>query len=187
MKLKSLSKMFVVIPLIVVLNVGSILSVEAMGKKPATSYVQFDCVPDAHFFSMNSLDYRATEGALPKSENLFLNSTQKDKPDETISVSKCRIGRKDLTFDRVFLNLPNDSGSLCATLDWGVFQLKADGKLLSEFISGCSFDIHVFTNEFNLHVCKSDFNETNCKTLAWQDVKNDKFSPLRIGLLGDWL
>lgn len=187
MKLKSLSKTIMAIPLIAVLSVKSHLSVEAAGKKPATNYVQFDCEPEANFFSMNSLDYRVSEGALPKSENLFLNSTQKDKPDEVIFISKCRIGEKDLRLDRVFLNLPNDRGNLCATLDWGVFQLTADGKLVGEFISGCSFDIHVFTNEFNLHICKSDFNETTCKTLAWQDVKNDKFSPLKVGLLGDWL
>jgi len=155
-------------------------------EKPATSYVQFSCEPNANFFSMNSLDYRVGDKSLPKDEGLFLNSVHKDKLEEAVLVTKCRVADRELTLDRVFLNMPDNSGNLCATLDWGVFQIRADNKLVSEFISGCSFDIHVFTNEFNLHVCKSDFNETSCETLPWQDVEKGDFSPIRIGLLGDW-
>ncbi len=156
-------------------------------KKPAISYVQYACEQEASFFSVNSLDYRADNQTLPASKNLFLNSSHKEKQIEHIRVSECMAGDKLLSLTRVYLNKPDDSGSPCATLDWAVFQLKADDKVISEFISGCSLDIHVFTNEFNLNVCKSDFNYTVCKTTPWRDINKENFKPIRVGLFGDWL
>lgn len=187
MTFNKLTKTLMALSLISITGITNGLSVQAIAQKPATSYVHYSCEPDAHFFSVNSIDYRVSEGSPPQSENFFLNSTQKDKPQQPVLVSDCTVAQKNLTLERVFLHVPNNSGNLCGTLDWGVFQLKADGKLISEFISGCSLDIHVFTNEFNLHVCKSDFNATSCKTLSWQYVMKDEYAPVRIGLLGNWL
>jgi len=173
-------------PLALALLTMPFITGNAANQTPATNYVQYACEESAHFFSVNSLDYRS-ENNPSTTEGLFLNATQKDKPEDALNITQCAVADQPLTLSRVFLNIPNNSGNLCATLDWGAFQIRAGETVVSEFISGCSFEIHVFTNQFNLHVCKSDFNETSCKTLAWQDLKDADFSPIRIGLLGNWL
>jgi len=154
---------------------------------PANNSVQYSCETSANFFAMNSLDYRASNGHLPQKDGLFFNSSQKEKAEALIPVTDCVVANTELTLNRVFLNMPDDSGNLCATLDWAVFQITANDEVISEFISGCSDEIHVFTTKFNLHVCKSDLNNTLCKSLSWKEIQNGNFSPIRIGLLGDWL
>jgi len=154
---------------------------------PTISYVHYSCESNANFFTMNSLDFKAGNGEVPNSEHFFQNSSQKDKPEELIEVTECDVAGIKLNLTREFMNIPNNSGDLCATLDWAVYQLKADHKVISEFISGCSDDIHIFTTQFNLHLCKSDLSKTLCKSLSLQEIENGKFSPIRIGLIGNWL
>jgi len=153
----------------------------------AANALHYSCEGSANYFSVNSLDYMTDNEPLRQKDGLFFNSSRNDKPQAPSLVADCQVADHKMSLARVFLNVPDLSGKPCATLDWAVFQIKANDKLISEFISGCSDEIHFFTTRFNIHICKSDFNQTVCRSLPWQKVGKGNFTPIRIGLFGEWL
>ncbi|MDJ0612692.1 MAG: hypothetical protein QNJ29_03385 [Rhizobiaceae bacterium] len=149
--------------------------------------LQHTCETRADYFAINSINYRSEDPDPTKNDTLFFHSEGRLETDGSHSVVDCQVAGMDLKLVQVFLHKPDNSGAVCATSNWSVFQLTADGKVISEFVNGCSTEIHVFTNRHTIHVCKSSFDHTECKTVLWQDIADAGFQPLRIGLLGNWL
>lgn len=162
-------------------------SITASAATPSHNTLQHACETRADYFAINSINYRAEDEKPGLEDTLFFHSEGQGKAHNRHKVTDCQVAGMDLQLVQVFLNTPDDSGAVCATSNWAVFQLKADDKVISEFVNGCSMEIHLFTNRHTMHMCKSSFDHTECKTILWKDIANTEFQPLRVGLLGNWL